>query len=162
MDPRRRDLLRASLAAGIAASGGLLASRVSLAAPGAGEQRFVLVLLRGALDGLAAVPPVGDPDYARLRGELNLSDAASLPKLEGPRASSSLQFRPRRECAARPWRTPWQSLSRPLDFDAQDARAAMRGHTPCIGLAQPRAGGHAFVRGAVSQCRRRARANIHW
>lgn len=34
------------------------------------ERRFVVVILRGALDGLAAVPPVGDPDYARLRGSL--------------------------------------------------------------------------------------------
>lgn len=93
MDPRRRAILRASLAAGIAASGGLLASRVSLAAPGAGEQRFVFVLLRGALDGLAAVPPVGDPDYARLRGELDLSAASALSKLEGPFAlHPSLKF----------------------------------------------------------------------
>jgi uncharacterized protein (DUF1501 family) len=83
MDSRRREILRASLAAGIAASGGLLASRVCLGATGAGEQRFVFVLLRGALDGLAAVPPTGDPDYARLRGELDLSAAASLHRLDG-------------------------------------------------------------------------------
>lgn len=93
MDFRRREILCASLAAGVAAGGGLLASRVSLAAAGGGEQRFVLVLLRGALDGLAAVPPVGDPDYARLRGELDLSGAAMLTKLEGPFAlHPSLQF----------------------------------------------------------------------
>ena len=126
MDPRRRDLLRASLAAGIAASGGLLASRVSLAAPGAGEQRFVLVLLRGALDGLAAVPPVGDPDYARLRGELNLSDAASLPKLEGPFAlHPSLQFlaaewNARRLAVAPAVATPNRDRSH---IEAQDERA---------------------------------------
>lgn len=35
--------------------------------PGA---RFVFILLRGALDGLAAVPPHGDPAYAGLRREL--------------------------------------------------------------------------------------------
>jgi uncharacterized protein (DUF1501 family) len=92
MDPRRRDVLRGSLAAGLAASGGLFASRVSMAAAGS-EQRFVFVLLRGALDGLAAVPPVGDPDYARLRGELDLSAAPSLAPLEGPFAlHPSLQF----------------------------------------------------------------------
>ena len=30
-----------------------------------GSGRLVVVILRGALDGLAAVPPHGDPDYAR-------------------------------------------------------------------------------------------------
>ncbi|MGH6879290.1 MAG: DUF1501 domain-containing protein, partial [Hypericibacter sp.] len=34
------------------------------------ERRFVLIILRGALDGLAAVPPYADPDYASLRGAL--------------------------------------------------------------------------------------------
>jgi uncharacterized protein (DUF1501 family) len=123
MDSTRRDILRASLAAGIAASGGLLASRVSLAAPRSGDNRFVFVLLRGALDGLAAVPPVGDPDYARLRGELDLSGAASLHRLEGLFAlHPSLQF------LAEQWNskqlavihavaTPYRERSH---FDAQD------------------------------------------
>lgn len=82
MDLRRRQILRAALAASVASSGGLLASRVSFAAAGAGDQRFVFVLLRGALDGLAAVPAVGDPDYARLRGELDLSRSAGLHRLD--------------------------------------------------------------------------------
>ena len=34
------------------------------------ENRFVLVILRGALDGLAAVPPYGDPSYKTARGSL--------------------------------------------------------------------------------------------
>jgi uncharacterized protein (DUF1501 family) len=34
------------------------------------ERRFAVVILRGALDGLAAVPPYGDPDYASVRGTL--------------------------------------------------------------------------------------------
>ena len=34
------------------------------------EKRFVVVLLRGALDGLSAVAPYGDPDFAGVRGEL--------------------------------------------------------------------------------------------
>jgi uncharacterized protein (DUF1501 family) len=80
MNPRRRQILQAALA-GIASTGGLLTSRVSFAA-GAGEQRFVFVLLRGALDGLAAVPAVGDPDYVRLRGELDLSGATALHRLD--------------------------------------------------------------------------------
>jgi uncharacterized protein (DUF1501 family) len=35
-----------------------------------GSSRLVVVILRGALDGLAAVPPYGDPDYASLHREL--------------------------------------------------------------------------------------------
>ncbi len=35
-----------------------------------GEKRLVVVLLRGALDGMAAVVPYGDPDLVRLRGAL--------------------------------------------------------------------------------------------
>jgi uncharacterized protein (DUF1501 family) len=34
------------------------------------DKRFVFVILRGGLDGLAAVPPYADPDYVELRGEL--------------------------------------------------------------------------------------------
>lgn len=36
---------------------------------GASRKRLVLVILRGALDALHAVPPLGDPNYARIRGE---------------------------------------------------------------------------------------------
>jgi uncharacterized protein (DUF1501 family) len=45
--------------------------RVSLAVAAAPtERRFVVVILRGALDGLAAVPPYGDPDLITLRPAL--------------------------------------------------------------------------------------------
>jgi uncharacterized protein (DUF1501 family) len=45
--------------------------RVSLAVAAApGEKRFVVVILRGALDGMAAVVPYGDPALTELRGEL--------------------------------------------------------------------------------------------
>lgn len=37
-----------------------------------GDRRLVVFVLRGGLDGLAAVPPHGDPNYARLRGNLAL------------------------------------------------------------------------------------------
>jgi uncharacterized protein (DUF1501 family) len=39
-----------------------------------GERRLVVVLLRGALDGLYAVQPYGDPDFAALRGPLLLPE----------------------------------------------------------------------------------------
>ena len=37
------------------------------------DARFVLVILRGALDGLAAVPPYGDSSYAAQRGQLAIN-----------------------------------------------------------------------------------------
>lgn len=61
----RRDVLKAFGALAAAAS----APRLALAsAPGA--ERLVLIVLRGGMDGLSAVPAHGDPDYARARGEL--------------------------------------------------------------------------------------------
>ncbi|WP_374651464.1 DUF1501 domain-containing protein [Dongia sp.] len=36
------------------------------------EERLVVIMLRGAMDGLHAVPPVADRDYRRLRGALAL------------------------------------------------------------------------------------------
>jgi uncharacterized protein (DUF1501 family) len=63
---RRREFLATGA---LAAGGALLAARVAFASANT-DSRFVLVILRGALDGLAAVPPYGDADYARLRGEL--------------------------------------------------------------------------------------------
>lgn len=52
------------------------------AAPGARDARFVCLVLRGALDGLSAVAPIGDPDYASLREGLALTrdgPSAALP-----------------------------------------------------------------------------------
>jgi uncharacterized protein (DUF1501 family) len=43
-----------------------------------GDRRFIVIILRGALDGLGAVPPHGDPDYARARGSLALPKDAIL------------------------------------------------------------------------------------
>jgi uncharacterized protein (DUF1501 family) len=50
------------------------------------EARFVLVILRGAVDGLALAPPYGDGNYARLRGQLALDNPGSADgalKLDG-------------------------------------------------------------------------------
>ncbi len=74
----RRRFLQASLFAGATS---VVSARLSLAAAPT-ESRFVFVLLRGALDGLNAVPPLGDPDYARLRGPIALAgtgEGAALP-----------------------------------------------------------------------------------
>jgi uncharacterized protein (DUF1501 family) len=48
------------------------------------EARFVFVILRGGLDGLAAVPPYGDGQYALQRGQLALAKSdQSLLTLDG-------------------------------------------------------------------------------
>jgi len=74
----RRRFLETAVFAGASS---VVASRLAFAnAPT--EARFVFVLLRGALDGLSAVPPVGDPDYASLRGQIALAksgEGAALP-----------------------------------------------------------------------------------
>jgi uncharacterized protein (DUF1501 family) len=51
----------------------LLAPFARLSAAPNPDSRFVLVILRGGLDGLAAVPPYAEPAYAQLRGSLALS-----------------------------------------------------------------------------------------
>jgi uncharacterized protein (DUF1501 family) len=64
---RRRFLLGAgALAASAAIPNALFAST-------GGSSRLVVVILRGALDGLAAVPPYGDPAYAGLHRELAIA-----------------------------------------------------------------------------------------
>lgn len=69
----------------LATAGALVASvavpRAALAANGR-DPRFLFVFLRGALDGLAAVAPVGDPAYEAARSGLVLTrdgDTAGLP-----------------------------------------------------------------------------------
>jgi uncharacterized protein (DUF1501 family) len=49
------------------------------------DPRFLVIVLRGALDGLAAVAAVGDPDWVRLRGDkaLLLEGANPALKLDG-------------------------------------------------------------------------------
>ena len=50
-------------------------------AAGARDMRFVTIVLRGALDGLSAVAPIGDPDYAGLHGALALGRDGPHPAL---------------------------------------------------------------------------------
>ncbi len=48
--------------------------RIAHAAPGR-DPRLLTIVLRGGLDGLSTVEPVGDPDYARVRAGLTLAEA---------------------------------------------------------------------------------------
>lgn len=75
-NPTRRKLLTAT-----AATAALLPwSSLSFGANFvAGPQRFVFVILRGGMDGLSAVPALGDPDFASVRGTLAEFGDAPLP-----------------------------------------------------------------------------------
>src|SRR5262249_31978804 len=69
--PSRRELLRGS---------GVLfawACLPKIARAEGRDPRLLVIVLRGALDGLATVAPVGDPDWTRLRGDKAL-------RLDGP------------------------------------------------------------------------------
>jgi uncharacterized protein (DUF1501 family) len=60
-------------------------TRIAHALPNA-DSRFVIVILRGALDGLAAVAPYGEPQYKSLRGALALDSPGTVGgvlKLDG-------------------------------------------------------------------------------
>ena len=70
-------LERRSFLTGAAALAALAYARAAFAAAST-DRRFVLVLLRGGLDGLHALPPHGDGDYRRLRPTLALSPDPAL------------------------------------------------------------------------------------
>ncbi len=72
----RRTFVISSVLGGVAT----LLPRIPLAATNS-DARFVLVILRGALDGLAAVPAYGDGSYAGKRGGLAIT--APSQKLDG-------------------------------------------------------------------------------
>ena len=97
---------------------------ISAAATGA-DTRLLVLLLRGGLDGLHALPPHGDPAYAKLRGPLALAPdgAQAAWKLDGtfalhPQLAFAAQLYGRGEfmpvAAAAP---PYWGRSH---FDAQD------------------------------------------
>ena len=73
-NPQRRQMMGAAL--GASALGAM--STLSFAAGSSGSaKRFVFVVLRGGLDGLSAVPAIGDPEFAAARGPL--AQFASAP-----------------------------------------------------------------------------------
>jgi uncharacterized protein (DUF1501 family) len=73
----RRTILKTMAAAGALAAWDTPIRTAFAAVPT--ERRFVVVILRGALDGLAVVPPHGDKDYASTRGALALSSSGTNP-----------------------------------------------------------------------------------
>ena len=79
-NPQRRLIVRAALTAGAAVPFASLAfAGPSSAGTGAADKRFVMVILRGGLDGLSAVPAVGDPAFAAARSPLAEFALPTLP-----------------------------------------------------------------------------------
>ncbi len=75
--PSRRAILT-----GVGAAFGAAYLPLPASAAGARDPRVIVIILRGALDGLSAVPPIGDPDYASLHGALAFASSgarAGLP-----------------------------------------------------------------------------------
>lgn len=87
-----------------------------------GDHRFVLVLLRGALDGLAAVPPLGDPHYAERRGAIALMSSSCIALDHGFALNSGLKalapYYQRRELLIVP--ASGNGYTTRSHFDAQD------------------------------------------
>lgn len=113
----RRDFLAAASAAFVAPS-------LSLACA-ATEQRFVVIILRGAVDGLHVLAPCGDPAYAAARGHLALSlegQSAAMP-VDGlfalhPGLPHTLElYRARQALFVHAVATPYRGRSH---FDGQD------------------------------------------
>lgn len=76
--PTRRGVLAGAGALVLAAG----ASRAALA-QAVPDRKLAFIILRGGMDGLAAVPPVGDSAYHGLRGALALSPDEALPLESG-------------------------------------------------------------------------------
>lgn len=78
----RRRFLASGLMIGCSAAASPLLTPVAFAqAPG--DARLVIIILRGALDGLDAVPPLGDPAYAGLRPTLSKEPATQVADFWG-------------------------------------------------------------------------------
>jgi uncharacterized protein (DUF1501 family) len=75
---RRRQWLQVAGAGLLMAGHGLQAA---FAATPQARGKLVVVMLRGALDGLAAVPAIGDPQWAALRPPLTETNASPAPPL---------------------------------------------------------------------------------
>jgi uncharacterized protein (DUF1501 family) len=66
----RRHFLMGSVSAGALAANSFPTLSWASSAQQLGNKRFVFVLLRGGLDGLTVLPPVGDPQFQSQRGAL--------------------------------------------------------------------------------------------
>ena len=120
------------------------------------DPRFLAIILRGALDGLAAVAPVGDPDWAALRGENALTREGKAPALKlndffalNP-AMPNLHrmFMAREAIVVHACATPYRERSH---FDGQDVLES--------GLTKPAVGDSGWLNRALASLAPGARVN---
>ena len=82
MTNTRRGFLKGALATGCCAAASPLVTPVSVAAA-PGENRLVIIVLRGAMDGLGVVSPYGDRTFRSLRPQIGLTPDSGLIDLDG-------------------------------------------------------------------------------
>ncbi|WP_323040660.1 DUF1501 domain-containing protein [Gemmobacter sp.] len=73
----RRGFLRGGMALGCSAAAFPLISHATFASAPF-DHRLIVVILRGALDGLDLIRPIGDPVFRQLRPELSMGDGPAL------------------------------------------------------------------------------------
>ncbi len=134
MQPTRRTMLKGLGAIGCSLAAHPLTTTMTFAAA-PGENRLVVLILRGAMDGIGTLQPVADPAYARLRPELSrASPGADLtqgfalhPRLDPLRplwAAGELAFVP---AVSTPYR------DQRSHFDGQDMLEAGTGRDVPVG-----------------------------
>ena len=82
MQTDRRDFLKAALSIGCCAAASPLITPVTVAAA-PGDNRLVVIILRGAMDGLGVVSPYGDTEFTALRPKIGLTPERGLIDLDG-------------------------------------------------------------------------------
>jgi uncharacterized protein (DUF1501 family) len=75
-NPSRRSLLAAAGGLGLSVA---FVGRAAFADDAVGRKKLITVIARGGMDGLSVSPPVGDADYAALRGRIAIPASAALP-----------------------------------------------------------------------------------
>ncbi len=134
---------RRFLAGGISLAFAPFLPRMALAAGGR-DRRLVVVVLRGGLDGLTAVAPLGDPDYQALRPGIALSTSDPVPPvpldgffgLHPALANVAALYHKREALIVHAVATPYRERSH---FDGQDvleSGLAGPGHTESGWLAR--------------------------
>ena len=78
----RRGFIQGGLGVACSAAAAPLLTPVTVAAA-PGENRLVVIILRGAMDGLGVFAPYGDPNYARLRPSIAEVPGDGLIDLDG-------------------------------------------------------------------------------
>jgi len=138
-DLSRRSFLGRSFALGCSAAASPLLTPVTLAsAPW--DTRLVVIILRGAMDGLDVVQPYGDPHLAGLRNKLPVGEAAGAHDLDGffalhPALGDLMPLWRAGELGfAHAVSTPYRDKR--SHFDGQDLLEAGTGFTPGQPIAQ--------------------------